>query len=522
MFRKQLFYLTSGRLTVYPWIKGRLGAGQAFADDEAGREAFARHLAASPDIPAAILADLVEEDFQRELLPHVSGPARRKMIQRRLGQLYRDTPYRQATVQGREADGRRDDRLLFSALTNAAPLDPWLDALRRQGTPLAGIASPALLSATLVEKLGLRRDHLLLATFQSGGLRQSYFQGGQLKFSRLTPLPDITPDALAAAVIAESDNTRQFLAAARLLPRDAALDVAILAHGEDLRQLRAACRDTSAQTHTCLDLADVARTLKIQPFPDASLGTSPSLSDRLFLNLLGRDISANRYAAPEQTRPFKLRRARVALYALSAAILAGGMGWAGSNGLDALEARRQGHRMAEETLAIREQSQAIVRATPPTAASPQAMKAAVEMARTLAQNAPAPDALLGMVSRALDELPQIRIEQLQWQTSETAGARQPGEAEPVPSARLFGVPTPPWQTLLIEGEVASPRHDDRAALESVSRFAAALGRNPRLTVEITRQPLDVGPAAKLEGRAGDGNAQGKADFVVRLVLRPEN
>ncbi len=518
MFRRQLLYLTNDRLTVYPWENGSLGAGRAFAGDEAGWEAFARYLAERPDLPAAILADLVEEDFQCELLPHVPGPARRNMIQRRLGQLYRGTPYRQAIAQGREAGGRRDDRLLFCALTNTAPLDPWLDALRRQKIPLAGIGSPALLSSAMVEKLGLRRDHLLLVTFQSGGLRQSYFQGGDLKFSRLTPLPDRSPASLAAAAIDESANTRQFLAATRLLPREAALDAAILAHGEDLRQLRAACRSTSALAFICLDLADVSQTLGIPRFGH---GTPHASSDPLFLALLGRDISANRYAQPSQTQLFALRRARIALYALSFAILTGGIGWAGSNGLDALEARRQARQLDLEARAIREQSQAVARAMPPTAASPQAMKAAVGVARTIAQNAPAPDALLGMVSHALDRLPQIRIEQLQWRTSDTApaDARQPA-ADAAPSARLLGVPAPPWQTLLVEGEVASPRHGYRAALDSVTQFAAALGENKRLSVEIVRQPLDVGSAARLEGKAGGEDAEGGASFAVRLALRP--
>lgn len=529
VFRRQLLYLTNDQLTAYRWEQGSLSAGRSFPNDETGWDAFSRHLAGSQNTPTYLLADLIEEDFQLDSLPHVLGRSRRALVQRRLGQLYRDTPYRQAIRQGREEHGRKDDRMLFSALTNAELLKPWLNAILEQKTPLAGIYSPALLSAALIEKLGLARDNLLLVTHQSSGLRQSFFQGSALKFSRLTPLADHNPDAIAEATARETANTQQFLASARLLPRGETLDAAILAHGEGLPRLQSACRDTPAMAHRFLDLADASTRLGLQN------PGSVSLCDPLFLTLLGRALPASHYAQTEQTRCFSLWQARLALYILSAGVVAGALLSAGSNSLEARQHYQQSQQMAVETRIAQSQYQTLVRSLPHTAASPQNMKTAVNIEQTISRNAPAPAQLLGIVSRALDALPQIRIDQLHWQVSteaesagsqqlESAPAPQPGAGgkEGAPAAALIGIPKKPNQTLLIEGEVTPFGNDYRTALESVRLFAAELGKNKQLRSEITRSPLDIRPTEKLTGKAGNEDADSKARFKLKLILRPEN
>jgi hypothetical protein len=529
VFRRQLLYLTNDRLTAYQWERGSHSAGRSFPNDETGWEAFSRHLAGSQDTPAYLLADLIEEDFQRDSLPHVLGRSRRTLVQRRLGQLYRDTPYRQAIQQGREEYGRKDDQMLFSALTNVDLLKPWLDAILKQKIPLTGIYSPALLSVTLIKKLGLTSDNLLLVTHQSSGLRQSFFQGSALKFSRLTPLTDHDPETLADTTARETANTQQFLASARLLPRGETLDAVILAHGASLQRLQSACQDTPAMAHRFLDLADAATQIGLKT------PSSVSLCDPLFLSLLGHAIPARHYAQAEQTRCFSLWQVRLVLYILSAGIVAGALLSAGANSLEALHHYQQSRQMDMETHVAQSQYQAVVRSLPHTAASPQNMKAAVNIEQMISRNAPAPTQLLGIVSRALDTLPQIRVDQLHWQVSaetesadsqqsESAPAPQPGAEgkEAAPAAMLIGVPKKPNQTLLIEGEVTPFGHDYRTALESVRLLAVELGKNKQLQVEITRPPLDVRPTEKLTGKAGNEDANTQARFNLKLTLRPES
>lgn len=527
MFRRQLLYLANDQLTAYQWEKGSYSTGLDFPNDETGWEAFSRHLAGFQDTPTYLLADLIEEDFQRDSLPHVLGRSRQALVQRRLGQLYRDTPYRQAIQQGREEYGRKDDQMLFSALTNVELLKPWLNALLKQKTPLTGIYSPALLSAALVKKLDIASDNLLLVTHQSSGLRQSFFQGSALKFSRLTPLADHSPDTIADTTARETANTQQFLAGARLLPRGKPLDTVILVQGEILQRLQSACQDTPAMAHRFFDLADAAALLGLKN------PSSVSLCDPLFLSLLGHATPASYYAQAEQTRCFSLWQARLVLYILSAGVVMGALLSAGANSLEALQHYQQSRQMDVETQVAQSQYQAIVRSLPHTAASPQNMKAAVNIEQMIARNAPAPTQLLGIVSHALDTLPQIRVDQLHWQVStetESADPQQPEPApqpgaegkEAAPSAMLIGIPKKPNQVLLIEGEVTPFGHDYRTALESVSLFAAELGKNKQLKVEITHPPLDIRPTTKLTGKAGNEDADSKARFNLKLTLRPES
>lgn len=543
VFRRQLLYLTNDQLTAYQWEKGSPSAGRSFPNDETGWDAFSRHLAGSQDTPTYLLADLIEEDFQLDSLPHVLGRSRRALVQRRLGQLYRDTPYRQAIQQGRAEHGRKDDQMLFSALTNAGLLKPWLGAILEQKVPLTGIYSPALLSATLIKKLGLAydsarasarsgfesggaSDNLLLVTHQSSGLRQSFFQGSALKFSRLTPLADHNPDTVADTTARETANTQQFLASARLLPRGETLDVVILAHGEGLLRLQSACQDTPAMAHRFFDLANAGALLGLKN------PGSISLCDPLFLSLLGHAAPASHYAQAEQTRSFSLWQVRLVLYILSAGVVAGALLSAGANGLEALQHYRQSRQMTVETSVAQSQYQAVVQSLPHTAASPQDMKAAVNIEQMVSRNAPDPAQLLGIVSRALDTLPQIRIDQLHWHVSaktetadDSADSQQPRPApgvEEPPAAAMIGIPEKPNQILLIEGEIDSLRQDYRTALESLRLFAAELGKNKQLRVEITRSPLDIKPTVKLTGNAGAEETGTKSRFILKLTWRPES
>src|SRR5204863_7319863 len=115
-----------------------------------------------------IFTDLAEEDFRPDTIPHVGRGDREAVGSRRLGQMFRNTPYRHALLQGREAEGRRDDRVLYAAITNGEVLRPWLGVLERRQLPIAGIHSAAVLGSRLIEALGIAAEHALLVLFTPG------------------------------------------------------------------------------------------------------------------------------------------------------------------------------------------------------------------------------------------------------------------------------------------------------------------------------------------------------------------
>jgi len=523
---KHLLYLTSNHLAAYYWASGNLSDSHMFTNDAEGWEAFAAYLSNKPGTRVYLLADLIEEDFHRELLPHVAGQARKNLHQRRLSQHYRDTPYRHMAFQGRDKTGRKDDQLLFSGLTNATLLKPWADVILAQKLPFVGIYSPALLGVDIIKQLHLDDDHLLLVTLLPGGLRQSYYQKHTLKFSRLAPAESNRTN-FAGTVATETAKTLQFLANSRLLPRGAATHLVIFTQGLEIPQLQATCPDTPTLRHTFLAIDDVTLSPKFRhiSFPLKS-------SDLLFLGLLNQKAPAHHYAPSDHMRIYHLWQTRLGLYGLSVVTLLAGLCWAGWGALNILEYREQTDQMNADNKAAEVRYNVTQFDMPKTSVSAQTMKSVVNITDMIRQNNPSPTTLIETLSHVLDRLPNINIDRLEWRVDETNpssidpnNAEAQADAQPPiegssPSAILVGVPTKPFQTLLVEGQVLLFRHNYRDALQNFQQLTAELSKNSQLHVEVTRSPLDIRPTANLEEKVGDEYVAANVKFGLKLVWVP--
>lgn len=516
---KHLLYLGSERLDAWMWEAGHLAGPASFSATRAGVDAFLDYLAHNqPGTPALLLADIVEEDFQRLLLPHVGGKAGRNLLERRLLQQYRETPYRQATKQGRSEDGRRDDIVLCSALTNPALLLPWTEALELVKTPLAGVYSVPLLGEELADRLGLGREHehLLLVTQQSAGVRQSYFHQGCLKFSRLTLAADREGSAVNAGV--ETARTQQFLVSQRLIERGQPLHAVMVAHERELERWSGQCENGPETVYHFIPLG-IAAGLAGIAVADEDL----PLADPMFLELLARTHPPSHYRLGEEGRYYGLWRIRQGLKAASAAMAACALLWVAGNLWGYVEAQRDGERLDREAAGFDASYRVSMSDMPPSLAPTANMKAAVTVERLLATQAPAPIDMMGMLSAALDKVPQVRVARLEWRVAADgkpdAAQGGGGDAEPIPS-RVLGIPSKPPQSLRVEAEVALMSNNARGIVDSMNAFAQELARNPKLTVAIERTVLDISPGAKLSGSTAALAGDKPAQFVLNLSLAP--
>ncbi|HJV01118.1 MAG TPA: hypothetical protein VJ752_11250 [Burkholderiaceae bacterium] len=521
MLRNHLLYLTSEQLCVYHWRLGKLTAGPCFAPDEDGIDAFMDYIDAAPVGPCWLLTDLIEEDYHRLTLPHVNGKAGRQMLQRRLMQQYRETPYRHVSIQGREAEGRRDDIALLSGLTNPSIVQPWIAALEALKAPLAGLYTTTLMSDVLRRKLGLRHEHLLLVTEQSGGLRQTYFRDGQLKFSRLTLAID--RDGVPVNVAAETGKTLQFLTSVHLMERGDTLHTVIVTPADQVERLSALCRNGPETAYHFITMETAAAKV--------GLPEVPRLADTVLLKLLGAELPRSHYTLGEARRYYQLWWARVAMYGASAAILSCTLMWAAVSLWRAGEADNAALRMRAETARYDSQYQAVMSDMPPAVAKTANMKAAVAIEHMLAEQGPVPLPMVRMLSEALDQAPLIKLNRIDWRVNLPGAAPAPaamqapadsGPASPVP-APLLGLPSAPPQALHLEAEIGGPQDDYRAALDAMRQFAQRLAALPHMTVEIESQPLDTRPNVKLSGKAGmvaGGAASESPKFALNLVWNP--
>ena len=217
----QIFYLTSSSLTAYQYDGRALTRMDGFVAADAGLADFDPYLQHFGHLPTYVLTDMVEEDFRIDSVAHTLGRDRSALLERHAARLYRGTEYRHAKVLGRDPQNKRKDTVLFSGLLNPESADLWLDAMRHYRVPIAGIYSLPLLSAELLKKIGdTRKDVLLITHTAASGLRQSFFSAGQLRFSRLTPVPDQLPVSdYAQFMHAEIGKTKRYLSNLHLLGR---------------------------------------------------------------------------------------------------------------------------------------------------------------------------------------------------------------------------------------------------------------------------------------------------------------
>ena len=521
---KHLLYLNNNQLTASVWDKGVQSPVQTFSNYASGWLQFSEYLKGHRDIAAYFLTDLVEEDFQHENIPHVFGPAKQNLIKRRLEAIYRDTPYREASQQGRAREGRRDDKMLFSALTNAQLIKPWIDALLKEKIDVAGIFSVALLNPFLFKKLELGKESTLLVTHQSSGIRQSYFHDGYLRFSRLAPETAWSAQAIAEFAESEIVKIRQFLASTRLKPRGEAINIVVVASTQIIEYLRPLSPDVDGMRYRFIDLDEAPQIFGLPKLPDLVL------SDSLFLSLLASKRIPSHYATFEQTRLHNLSLARATLKVMSLLTIAAGVILASGNVLDALHTSNLTKRAKQETQKTLAQYLSTTSSMPVTVANPSEMKSAVDVARLIKENGPTLNPIFTLISSSLDTLPQIKIHELNWQASETNGGAPdptapppppvaPGESPPI-SASLIGIPKEPFEILMLEGEVVPFNNDYRTALESVQQLILELQKNKHVRVEVIKPPLDVRPSVKLESQTGNDADLAKPVFSLKLVWTP--
>lgn len=522
---KHLLYLTNTQLSAAIWDKGELSNAQVFDNFATGWSKFAEYLKHTTDLPAYFLTDLIEEDFHRESIPHVYGSAHKNLVERRLNALYRDTPYREASRQGREKEGRKDDQMLFSALTNPQLLKPWIDALQAHKIDIAGIYSVALLNPNLFKRLGLGKEASLIVTHQSSGLRQSFFQDGYLRFSRLAPESAWSAAAIADTTAIEIGKTRQFLASTRQLARGAALQIVVISEQDILTHLQAQQVEEAGSYYRFIDLNEARQIFKIKALAELRH------CDPLFLSMLGAQNISSHYATAEQARTHYYSQLKHVLNIASVATIATALFWSAKNGFDSYQAQQLTEQAQIETLSALAKYQSTANSMPSTVANPKEMRAAVDLEQSLRNNAPRPTELFIKLSQVLDQVPQIKVHELIWETSETDGSTiDPNAiaAAPVPlpdgnlplMPGLLGIPKRPFEILNIEAEVLPFKNDYRSAVENVQLFVSALQKDPHLQVSIVRPVLDTRPSVKLESQTGNDDALAKPRFNVKIIWRP--
>jgi hypothetical protein len=186
---RRVFFYSGFRMKVFEWQGRELLGSYEFDPDSEGIAEFNEYLTKATPVPAQLLVDLVEEDFRREVIPHVNASDRKAITTRLLDRHYRGEHHIHVQIVSRDKLGRKDDTLLLSALINNDILEPWLMHLQEHNVPLAGIWSLPLISEKLISAVTKNERHVMFVSQQiSTAQRESYFAGGKLMLSRQAKL----------------------------------------------------------------------------------------------------------------------------------------------------------------------------------------------------------------------------------------------------------------------------------------------------------------------------------------------
>lgn len=501
MAGKIIVCVTAQRAVVTPFRNGRQMSCSDFPVDGTGPRAFGELLRAYPGLPVYVMVDSVEEDYHTEILPHVAGHARQELLQRKLRQVYRNTSYCAAWLQGRESDKRRDDRYLFAALTNAEMLRPWLDELNALQAPLAGVYLLPMVSQELLSRIGVAETDLLLVSRHNDGLRQSFFRGNQLRASRFASIDPSGGKDDAAHLAAEVGKTRLYLSSLRLMSRDGRLTVLLLDTHDLMAELQLHLQQDASLSCHRLSHAELA----------ARMGCElEHCHYALHMAMLGLRAPAHNLAPAGITRQFWQYRQRRRLAGVSAVAAAVALLWTGANLFQQFRLHEETRRLDTQTREQQARYAEVVRTFPQAPASAEDLEMAVRLAAAIRRDGRAPERAMLAVSRALARSPEITLTRLSWKFG--AEAR---EGEPTAGAVR-------QETGLVEGEVRPFHGDYRAAMASINRLADSLRQDRDVAgVNVVQMPLNIHSATVLRGNTLDAaHAEtARAEFKLKLVFR---
>lgn len=488
----RLLYLSAHHLTAFHWRDGVLLDEGLFEPTDDGYAHFAAYLDAHGKSIFSLLTNVAEEGFQIETIPFLQGADRKAIIDRKLGQLFFNSPLTASLSLGHEKSRRKDERILLAALSNTAFFQPWLETVRHTGVALAGLYSLPLLGPALLKKLKITEERCLLLTVQDQSIRQSYFEKGELHFSRLTALHNTSIGGIAQTFASEAHKLQQYLTSQRLIGRNQPITAHILAHPNALKTIASSCIDTETLSFNIISLGDCSQQigLKIPP--------SDSHCESMFLHLLATAAPRTQFADDEQRHGYHLWQVRSALYRTAAVALFGCLLFSGHQFYEAYHLGQQTEALKMEADIARLRYSDITRSFPPIPADNATLHRVIDRYLELESKSASPEGLYREVSHALQTATSVELDSIDWSDG---GAPTTGS-----TATNFPVSTAPLAEIgeraivrgtLKPGAGTSPRQ----LLAIFNQFVDTLRANRKLQINVLQQPFDTEPGKPL--KSGD-------------------
>ncbi len=509
----RLLYLSTHRMSAYLWKANLLSSEGDFAPTADGYQALSAYLAENSGSVFSILVNVAEESFQIETIPFLRGTDRQAIIQRKLGQHFFGIGLTASQSIGYQQTQRKNERVLLAALSNKDFFAPWLKCIERAEVKLLGIYSLPFLAPSLLKKSQRVEDQCLLLTVQDQSIRQSYFEKGELLFSRLSPLPNNRMSELAKAFASEAHKLQQYLSSQRLIGRNQRITAHVLANKDALKAIQVSCMDSETLHFNVLDIEDCATKSKLnKPPPNTHC-------EQIFLNLLVTSPPRTQFADDTLRHPLHLHQIRTAWYACGALVLLICVLFAGTRLYET-------HRLGQETEALwneaaqsRQRYESIIKDFPSIPISTETLRRVVDRYAALDVKNSTPMGLYLEISRALQVAPTVEIESIDWSSgsSDLSPTRASGPAS-TPVTALSDSESATVHGSIRLGVSTNPRQ----ILDVFNHFLEALKSSPKYAVIVLKRPFDIESDKSLKGADTTVEDNKPRSFSLRLIRKVES
>ncbi len=508
----QVLYVTGHSITLYETHRKGAKARGHFACNDSGYSELVQQLSGGEPKPVAILVDLIEEEFREEILPHTIGRGRHRLHNRHSKKLFRGTPFRHHRIVGRQAEGRRDDQVLFSALSNRDNIEPLLAMLAAASIPVKGVYSLPVITGRLLKPLASKADNILIVTEQpDGGLRETFIRNGRVHFSRLAPINRGSPTDYCHIVTTEASKTRRYLISLRLLPPNQPLDVYVLCDNAQREALQDIAANGNDITIHPVNLSHIAALLGFTEHRDTPF------SDALFCYLLQKKTTANHYApAPYllHWRTYKTKsgmRAATWLMAVAAVTMAG---------MNIVDSRLMEHETAQLSRLTTQVSQDYQRAAQGLEIDPVealAMREALQIADRLGAYPVGLEQLFTLLGNSFSKQPNIVMDKFKWFVT-----ANPDEQALTGANRNSGpvqITEAPFLVSNINAHLRNFNGHYRQAHEQIDAIMRWIKSQPGVkSANVVSEPLNTRTDAALQGSIAAEGDKESASFELRIVM----
>lgn len=513
MAARRILLLDASHLTAFRWHPDSVREEHRFVAGESGYAAFQDYLRRHHESLFYILADVAEEGFQMEELPHVQGKDRRELLRRKLSQLFYGTSLALAIPMGRSKEGRRDEKFLFAGLTGQSQIAGWLQALRQTQAQLVGLFSQPQVVAALAGRLEHGSKRMLVITMGRAGLRQTFLDNGQLRFSRLAPMAIGRTEEVAKACAAETNKIYQYLAGQRLIARDVPLKTLVLAHPDNFVAFAAHCPDTPERQVELVDLMSVAGKAGLR------INRQDTVGDTLFPFLLVQRQPRQQFLPEQDRHYYRLWQARFGMRTTAAAILVGGMIFAGFQVAKHRDLTAANAAARSDVEINQHRYDAMLQGLPTIPISMDELRMLTDRESILQKRSPGPEPLFQRISQALGKVPSVELTRLHWHLANHPDEDAPSGARSPTTARSTGNEVA-GSFAIVDLRAQLPvalAIDHRSQLETVHAFVAALTATDT-QVKIVSLPFETESGKSI--RSGEAASQATPPgFVLRIVQR---